>query len=214
MGDRPEAGQTDELLGRVAAGDAAALDELMAGVRPFMRRVVEVRIDPRLRARIDPSDVVQETLVEATRRIRDFLDRRPLPFHLWVRQMAFENLIRLRRFHVGAGKRAVGREFHLPEDSSVALGRQVLARGPGPLEGLIDGELAERVRQAVTRLPDTDREVLLMRSFEGLSNHEVAQALGLETSAASQRFGRAVLRLRKLLTDGDPPEDGDDRAGT
>ena len=104
MDDRPEAGRTDELLGRVAAGDAAALDELMAGVRPFMHRVVEVRMDPRLRARIDPSDVVQETLVEATRRIRDFLDRRPLPFHLWVRQMAFENLIRLRRFHVGAGK--------------------------------------------------------------------------------------------------------------
>ena len=77
----------------------------------------------------------------------------------------------------------------------MALGRQVLARGPGPLQGLIDGELAERVRQAVTRLPDADREVLLMRAFEGLSNQEVAQALGLETSAASQRFGRAILKL-------------------
>ena len=213
MGRQPVAADVESLLGRVVTGDATAVDELMAAVRPFMRRVVEVRMDPKLRARIDPSDVVQEALVEATRRIRDFLDRRPLPFHLWVRQMAFENLIRLRRFHVGAGKRAVGREFHLPDDSSVALGRQVLARGPGPLQGLIDGELAERVRQAVARLPDADREILLMRSFEGLSNQEVAQALGLETSAASQRFGRAVLRLRKLLTDGDPPEDGDDRAG-
>jgi RNA polymerase sigma-70 factor (ECF subfamily) len=127
--------------------------------------------------------------------------------------MAVENLIRLHRFHVGAGKRSVRREFHLPEDSSIALGRQVLDRGAGPLQGLIDGELAARVRQAVGRLPETDREVLLMRSFEGLSNQEVARALGLETSAASQRFGRAVLRLRQLLTEADRPEGGDDRGG-
>src|SRR5207253_6308196 len=139
----------------------------------------EVRMDPRLRARVDPSDVVQEALVEATRRIRDYLDRRPMPFHLWARQMAFENLLRLHRFHVVAGRRTVGREFPLAEDSSVALGRQLLAKEGGPLSGLIDRELAQRVREGLARLPETDREILLMRSFEGLSNQEVALALGL-----------------------------------
>lgn len=202
---------TDDLLRRVAAGDAAALDALLAGVRPFMRRVVEVRMDPKLRARVDPSDVVQDALVEASKRIGDFLERRPLPFHLWARQMAFENLLRLRRFHLEAGRRSVAREFPLAEDSSVALGRQVLAREAGPLQGLIDRELAQRVRHALTFLAETDREILLMRSFEGLSNQEVAQALGLEPAAASQRFGRAVLRLRKLITD--PAEVGDDGGG-
>jgi len=206
--------ETEDLLKRVAEGDAAALEQLFAGVRPFMRRVIEARMDRRLRSRIDPSDVIQEAFVEATRRIRDYLDRRPMPFHLWVRQMAFENLIRLHRFHVVAGRRAVGREFPLADDSSIALGRQVLAKGSGPLSGLLDRELGVRVREALSRLVEADREVLLMRSFEGLSNQEVALVLGLDPSAASQRFGRAVLRLRKLLTADDSVETSHDRRGT
>ena len=121
-------GEADELLRRFTAGDPLALDTLLTGVRPFMRRVVEVRMDPRLRARIDPSDVVQDALVEANRRIGDYLARRPMPFHLWVRQLAFENLLRLHRFHVQAGRRSVECEFPLSEDSSVELGRRILAK--------------------------------------------------------------------------------------
>ena len=209
-GSQTTPSEADLLLSRYAAGDEAALEPLLAGVRPFMRRVVEVRMDPRLRSRIDPSDVVQEALLEANRRIRDFLDRRPMPFHLWVRQLAFENLLRLHRFHVQADRRSVECEFPLAEESSVELGRQLLARDEGPLKGLIDREVAQRVREALSRLPEVDREVLLMRSFEGLSNQEVAQALGLELSAASQRFGRALLRLGKLLNEGETAEEPDD----
>jgi RNA polymerase sigma-70 factor (ECF subfamily) len=203
----PLAEETSQLLERVRQGDAAALNRLLDMHRPFMRRVVEARLDPRLHARIDPSDVVQEAQMEAARRIQDYLERRPMPFHLWLRQTAFENLLRLQRTH-RADCRTVEKEFPLPDRSSVMLARQLLGESRGPPDQLIEAELARRVREGLAALSETDREILLMRSFEGLSNQEVAAALGIEPVAASQRFGRAVLRLRKLLTQIDPTEGG------
>lgn len=206
----PPVEETDRLLEQVARGDAAALNRLLELHRPFMRRLVEVRLGPRLQERVDPSDVVQEAQMEAARRIRDYLDRRPMPFHLWLRQTAFENLLRLQRYHLGAERRAVGREFPLPDRSSVLLARELIGDAPGPADQLIEAELARRVREGLAALSETDREVLLMRSFEGLSDQEVSAALGIEPVAASQRFDRAVLRLRKLLVGGDPAEEADD----
>jgi RNA polymerase sigma-70 factor (ECF subfamily) len=124
-----------------------------------------------------------------------------MPFDLWLRQTAFENLLRLHRFHLGAERRTVLKEYALPDASSVQIGRQVLAGSHGA-DRLLDAELARRVREGLARLSEADREVLLMRSFEGLSNQQVARALGIAPVAASQRFGRAVLRLRALLTEG------------
>jgi RNA polymerase sigma-70 factor, ECF subfamily len=200
------ADDTERLLEAVAHGDAGALNRLLELHRPFMRRVVEARLDPRLHARIDPSDVVQEAQMEAARRIRDYLDRRPMPFHLWLRQTAFENLLRLHRRHLSAGRRSVEREFPLTDASSILLCRRLLGKERGPDDQLIDAEMARRVREGLAALSETDREVLLMRTFEGLSNQDVAAALGIEPVAASQRFGRAVLRLRKLLTADDSAE--------
>ena len=130
------------------------------------------------------------------------LRRRPMPFHLWLRQTAYQNLLRLRRQHVEADRRSVTRELPLPEGSSATLARQLLGAGPTPSEQAGEEELARRLRQAVAELPDTDREILLMRNFEGLSNQEAAQVLGLEPAAASRRYGRAILRLRKVLQAG------------
>jgi RNA polymerase sigma-70 factor (ECF subfamily) len=201
----------EELLARFAAGDSLALEDLFAGVRPFMRRVNEVRMDRRLRARIDPSDVVQEALVEANRRIHDYLGQRPMPFHLWLRQLAFENLLRLRRFHVNADRRSVSCELPLSEDSSLEMAREILAKDSGPLKGLLDQELAQRIRDLLEQMPQIDREVLVMRCFEGLSNQEVALTLGLEPSTASQRFGRALARLAELFHATGTAEYRDDR---
>src|SRR5262245_59760633 len=108
------AAHEENLLVRAGAGDAAALDELLAVHRPLMRRVVEVRMDAALRGRIDPSDVVQEAQLEVARRIRDFLNLRQMPFAAWVRQTTFENLLRMRRQHVDAECRTVVRERPLP----------------------------------------------------------------------------------------------------
>jgi len=199
---RPEEAETLQLLEEVRAGDRRALDRLLTGHRAYLRTAVELRLDRRLRARLDPSDVVQEAQLEAARRIDDYLRREPMPFHLWLRQTAYQNLLRLRRQHVEADRRSVTRELPLPDGSSATLARQLLGAGPTPSEQAREEELARRLRQAVAELPETDREILLMRNFEGLSNQEAAQVLGLEPAAASRRYGRAILRLRKVFQAG------------
>jgi RNA polymerase sigma-70 factor (ECF subfamily) len=193
--------QTESLLARVRAGDRRAFDQLFALHRPYLHRVVELRMDQRLRSRVDPSDVVQEAQMEAYRRLPDYFERRPMTFRLWLRKTAHERLLMLRRFHLGAGRRAAGREVPLPEESSVQLARKLLAPGPSPSQYLQNRERARRVREAVARLPETDREVLVMRNLEALSNLEVAEVLQIDPATASRRYGKALLRLRKILMD-------------
>lgn len=188
----------DELLRQLAAGDRAALDELLASHRDAVSRYVDLRIDPQLRARVGVSDVVQEALLEVVRRIDDFLARNPMPFRVWVIKTAHEQLLRLRRQHVEAGCRAVGAEA-LDQGSVILAGRLVDA-APSPSEQLAREELARQVRVAVAELPDIDREVILLRTFEGLSNVESAQVLNIDPAAATKRYTRALRRLRDAMT--------------
>ena len=206
----PDSAETQRLLQMIRAGDRQGFEKLFARHRPYLRQVVDLRLDPKLRSRVDPSDVVQETHLEAFRRLPDYLVRRPMPFRLWLRKTAYERLLMIQRRHLQAGRRAVGREVPLPDRSSVQLFRQLLAPGSTPGQQMAQAELARRVRQAVARLSEIDREVLLMRNLEGLSNHEVAQVLEIEPAAASQRYGRALLRLRKLLLAGGFSENNHD----
>ena len=120
----PDGAETQRLLELVAAGDRAAFEQLFAEHRAELRRVVEMRLDARLRARLDPSDVVQETQLEAFRRLGDFLERRPMPFRLWLRKTAQERLLMLQRQHLEAARRTVGREVAL-HDGTVSV-RDVL----------------------------------------------------------------------------------------
>lgn len=195
----PDPAETQRLLHAVRAGDRAALDQLLEQHRAYLRSLVGLRLDPKLRARVDASDVVQEAQIEAVRRVDNYLQRPALPFHLWLRQIAYDRLLMMRRQHVGAARRAVEREAVLPDESSMQLARLVLANGPTPSQELVQHELVARVRQALVELADDDREILLMRTLEGLSNQEVAQVLDLDPATASKRYGRALLRLRQLL---------------
>jgi RNA polymerase sigma-70 factor (ECF subfamily) len=194
-----DSAETQRLLAQARAGDPDARDQLFARHRPYLRRLVELRMDPRLRPRLDPSDVVQDAQAEAHRRLEGYLDQPPMPFRLWLRQIAYDQLLMLRRRHVEARQRAVERDVVLPDRSSVVLARQLLDPNPSPSEQLSRRELARRVRQALAQLAGGDREILLLRNYEGLSNQEAAQLLGIQPAAASQRYGRALLRLRKLL---------------
>jgi RNA polymerase sigma-70 factor (ECF subfamily) len=187
------------LLLRVQAGDRGALDQLLASHRRYLLDMVALRMDRKMRARIDPSDVVQEAQLEAARRIEDYLGRQAMPFHIWLRKTAYENLLRLRRQHVEADCRSVEREIALPDSSSAALARKILSQEPNPGQRAIEQELARRLRRAIAELPDIDAEVLLMRNMEGLTNQEAAQVLGLDASATSKRYGRAILKLRQVL---------------
>jgi RNA polymerase sigma-70 factor (ECF subfamily) len=179
---KPDTPETLLLLRRFEAGDPAALTELMARHRDEMRQFVARRLDGELRARIDPSDVVQEAQMDICRRLPGFLERRPMPFHLWLRKTAYET--------------------PLPDPSVLLLARQLLAGGSTPSQNLHRRELARRVRQAVTQLAETDREILFMRNYEGLSYHEVGCLLGIESGTARQRYGRALVRLHQLLAEG------------
>ena len=195
----PDSEETNRLLQRAQAGDPQAFEQLFARYRAYLRQVVALRLDPRLRARVDPSDVVQETHLEAFQRLADYLERRPMPFRLWLHRTACERLGKVREHHLEAGRRAVAREVALPDHSSVEFAQRVLAAGSTPSEKLARREVVQRVGQAVARLAEPDREILLMRDFEGLSYQEVACLLDIDPAAARKRYGRALLRLRKLL---------------
>jgi RNA polymerase sigma-70 factor (ECF subfamily) len=148
---------------------------------------------------LDASDIVQEAQLEVAQRIGDYLLRRPMPFHVWLQKTAFETLLRLRRQHVQAACRSVENEVPLPGRSSVRLAHLLLGGGPAPSQNLRDQELAYQLRQAMAGLSEQDREVLLLRGFEALTNEEAGLILGIEPAAVSKRYTRALLRLRRLM---------------
>src|SRR5258707_9626909 len=122
---KPDSDETLRLLERIQAGEREAFEELFARHRPYLRQLVGLRVDRRLRGRVDPSDVVQETQLEAFRQLPSFLQRQPMPFRLWLRKTAQERLRMLERRHLEASKRAVGRELPLPDPSSAQQGHQL-----------------------------------------------------------------------------------------
>lgn len=190
---------TDHLLQRAQAGDPRAFEQLFDRYRPFLRQVIALRLDPRLRPRVDPSDVVQETQLEAFRRLDDFLRRQPMPFRIWLRQTACEHLLKLHEHHVTAGRRSVQREVSLPDQSSLLLAQHLLVAGSTPSQQCSRQEIATQINEAVGQLPPLDREVLLMRHYEGLAYEEISAALEITAPAARKRYGRALLRLQGLL---------------
>jgi RNA polymerase sigma-70 factor (ECF subfamily) len=196
----PESTETQELLAQAQAGMGVAVDRLMACHREYLHRFVEFRLDPKMAARVDPSDVVQDAQLEATRRLNEFLQQRPMPFRLWLRQIAYDRLVMLRRYHIRAARRTVDREVALSDRSSLLLAGQLLA-GSTASKHFARRELAAEIRKAMAQVPAHDREVLVMRTFEGLSFAEVAWLLDIDPAAARKRHGRALLRLHKLLAD-------------
>jgi RNA polymerase sigma-70 factor, ECF subfamily len=194
-----ESPETRALLERLGNGEAEAGGQLLCQHRDDLWRQIDLRLDRRLRPRLDPSDVVQEAQLEAVRRLPDYLRRRPMPFWLWLRKIAQERLIMAYRRHAVAGRRSVGRDVSLSMPSSAVLGQQLLARGSSPSQAPRRQELTDRVRRAVAELSDADREMILMRNFEQLTNQQAAAVLGIDPATASQRYGRALIRLRAIL---------------
>jgi RNA polymerase sigma-70 factor (ECF subfamily) len=191
---------TDVLLDRSAAGDRHARDQLLERHRKKLKRMVAVRMDRRLTARVDPSDVVQEALAEAAARLDDYLRDRPMPYYPWLRRLAWIRLDRIHRRHT-AGRRSVAREEppELPEKSALELADRLLANATDPLDAALKRERRQRVRAALERLAATDREVLVLRFLERLSTAETAAVLGTSENAVRLRHMRALDRLRERL---------------
>jgi RNA polymerase sigma-70 factor, ECF subfamily len=199
----PAVPDTDELLDRSAAGDGHARAQLLDRHRRRLRRMVVVRMDARVAARVDPSDVVQEALADAARKLEDYLRDRPLPFYPWLRRLAWERLLQQHRRHLHARRRSVSREEPpaLPEGSVIELAERLFARGSSPSRRARLSELRDQVRRALAALPDRDREVLVLRYLEGLRTAEAAAVLGITEGAVKVRHVRAIERLRALLGD-------------
>jgi RNA polymerase sigma-70 factor (ECF subfamily) len=199
----PASSDTDELLDRSAQGDLDARDRLLVRHRSRLRKMVALRLDRRLLPRIDASDVVQDVMVEAAQRLPEYLRERPMPFYPWLRQLAWDRLIDLKRRHVQAQRRSILREepdvLALPDESAAELAERLILSGSSPSEQMLREEARERVRLALDRLPALYRDVLELRHLEQLSVAETAAVLGVSDGTVKTRHVRALKRLREIL---------------
>ena len=199
-----DSGQTSELLRRAGQGDRQAAGDLFFQHRERLRRMVQLRLDRRLQGRLDASDVLQEAYLEFSRSVADYLRNPSVQFFIWLRCITGRKLQALHRKHLGTHVRDAGREVSLhqgalPQASSVSLAAQLLGRHTSPSHAAMRAELQIRIQEALNGMDPIDREVLALRHYEQLSNAETAQTLGLSEAAASNRFVRALKRLKKIL---------------
>jgi RNA polymerase sigma-70 factor, ECF subfamily len=197
--------ETEVWIRRLQGGDAPALAELFGHYRLRLHQMVQLRMGTHLAVRIDPADVLQEVYLDAARKIHGYIQAPEVSPFVWLRGLTWDRLSKLQRHHLGAECRATGREIQLPEHSSATLVRQLIAPMAGPRTAAVGTELRDRMRQALDLLDDTDREVILMRYFEEMSNEEVAEVLELSPSATTMRHGRALMRLKKILETASSP---------
>src|SRR3954453_2789735 len=198
----PDQEKTVELLAGARQGDSDAVNRLMDRHRDSLHRMVRCRLNQGVARRVDASDIVQDALLTASRRLAEYLQSPKIPFHAWVRQIARDRLADVYRREL-ADKRNVGREQGTPAvgRSSLDPVGQASDHQLTPAAALLRKEFAERFNAAVDQLDDDDREIILMRHSEQLSNSQAAEVLGLSEPAAGMRYLRALRKLKSVLGD-------------
>ncbi len=196
--------ETLRLVDRLKSGDRSALAGLFDQYRDRLCRMVDLRLDPRLRPRLDPADVVQDAFLEASKRLDAYLTEAKLPPFLWLRLVVGERLATLHRHHIGTKMRDAGREvslYHgaLPQASTAALASMLLGRQTSPTQAAQRAERLLRVQEALNSLDAVDREILSLRHFEQLNRAEAALALGITEEAGAKRYIRALKRIKDQL---------------
>ena len=191
-------------IARLRMAGEQALAETLVAERDRLHRIIEHRMDPKLSGRVDPGDVLQETFLEARKRLTRYLDDPKVPVFVWLRGVALDTLINVHRRHVEAQRRDAGQEVSIQAtavnaSSSANLARSLMAADTSPSNAVLREETHQMLERALEILDDIDREVLTMRHFEQLSNDEVAQILGVKKAAASRRYTRALEHIRVVL---------------
>lgn len=204
VGESSDPQVTQVLLDRVRQGDTDAVEGLLARHRDAIRRLIAARMDRVVQSRVDASDIVQDVMIEANRRLSDYLENPVMPFRLWLRHMARDRLIDAHRRHRVAASRSVDREVSIhetgPNDGvAPAVADAMVDRELTPAAAATWEELQRRFAAAVEQLEEGDRQIVLLRHFEHLSTAEAADVLGLSKPAAGMRYLRAMRRLRSLL---------------
>ncbi|MDG3002392.1 sigma-70 family RNA polymerase sigma factor [Paludisphaera mucosa] len=200
----PTPGHVPGLVARAAAGDRAAVVELLDRHRPRLRRMVALRLDPRLRGLVDPSDVVRQGCQDATRRLGEFARDPSVPFYIWLRSLVGRRVQEQHRRHLDTPGRDVGREVSIyrgamPGVGTGALAARLLGQSTGPAGEAMRAERKLRLQDALNRMDPLDREILVLRHYEQMANDEAAAALGLTVAAASRRYTTALERLEEIL---------------
>lgn len=200
----PDASETEALLERVGRAEAAAEERLWEQHREPLRRLIALHLDRALARRVDASDVVQEVLLRASQRLPEYLRDPAIPFHLWLRRIARDHLVDEHRRHRVAARRSLDRERPLAapafaDRSSLDLAAQLRDPSATPAAAALRRELQRRFHDALDRLDEPDREILVLRHFEQLSNSEAARVLGLSDAAAGMRHLRALRKLHAVL---------------
>ena len=192
-----------ELLDKLQMGDRQAFAELFSRHRDQLRKMLQFRMDRRLQAREDPSDILQEIYIDGCQRIPHFIKKPELSFYVWLRQLATQRLIDVHRRHFTAEKRDIRQEVSLNKrrmaSNSTSMAIQLVAQMASPSQMVMEAELVRQIEDALETMDELDREVLAIRHFEDLRNSEVAEVLGISEAAASNRYVRALTRLREVL---------------
>jgi RNA polymerase sigma-70 factor (ECF subfamily) len=180
------------------------LNELFDSYRERLRLMVHLRLDRQLQARVDASDVLQEAFLEAAQRYDRYQANPTMPPYMWLRFLVGQRLLLIHRQHLGVKARAAGREvslYHgaLPQANSESLAAQLLGKLSSPSQAAMRSELQVRLQEALNSMDEFDREVLVLRHFEQLSNVETAQILGIQDRAASKRYVTALRKLKGIL---------------
>jgi RNA polymerase sigma-70 factor (ECF subfamily) len=199
-----EQAKANVLLARAAEGDAQAWGELLVAHEARLTRMVSFRMDARLRGRVDPADVVQDSYLEATAHRADFFRKDDVPVFLWLRGVVSNKLLEVHRHHLGAHMRDARRERPLEgrgsaEQTSAALMAQLTGHLTRPSAAAVRGEVNANIRAALGSMDEIDREVLALRHFEQLTSAEAAHVLGIQERAAAKRYVRALRRLKDVL---------------
>lgn len=199
-----DVGLSDELASRLRDGDEQALAELFSVHRERLRRMVEFRLDRRLQGRVDASDILQEAYIDASQRVHHYAEKPEMSFFVWLRQITTQRLIDVHRRHLDAQKRDARQEVsihfgNLGATTSASIAAELIGHLASPSQLAMRAELLDQMEDALESMDPMDREVLAMRHFEELTNNETAQVLGITKSAASNRYVRALSRLKAVL---------------
>ena len=202
---------TEWLVDRARAGDLTSVAMLMQRHRQRLKKMIDARMDPRLRARVDPSDVIQDALTTAAQRLSEYLETEPIPFYPWLRRITWQTLVHAHQMHLDAAKRSVRREsqgvWGLSDRSTSQL-LDVLDGLPGntstPSAAADREESRRRVTEALASLAEIDREVLVQRYVEQMSMKEIGAGLDMSEAAVQMRHMRALQKMHKLLKGGAP----------
>ena len=196
---------TEILLRDAIDGDDQAVVRLFDKYRKRLRRMVRLRMDRRLQGRVDPSDVLQEAYLDMAKRLPEYARQQSYPFFLWLRLLTGQRLMHVHRFHLETAMRDAGQEVSLyhkamPEANSMSLAANLLGRMTSVSEKAMRAEVQVKLQETLNGMDPVDREILVRRHFEELSNKEAAEIPGISKAAASNRYMRALKRLKDTLS--------------